>query len=36
MKLRNISRLPVVDKRFRLKGMITKRDIFKALTTKYI
>lgn len=36
MKLKNISRLPVVDKRGRLIGMIRKRDIFKALIGKYI
>ena len=35
MKLKNISRLPVVDKRGRLIGMIRKRDIFKALISKY-
>lgn len=35
MKLKNISRLPVVDKKKRLIGMIRKRDIFKALVSKY-
>lgn len=36
MKLKNISRLPVVDKKRHLLGMIRKRDIFKALIKNYI
>jgi len=35
MKLKNISRLPVVDNHGRLIGMIRKRDIFNALISKY-
>ena len=36
MKLKNISRLPVVDKKRHLLGMIRKRDIFKALIKDYL
>jgi CBS domain-containing protein len=36
MKLKNISRLPVVDKKHRVTGMIRKRDIFKALASNYM
>lgn len=36
MKLKNISRLPVVDKKDRVIGMIRKRDIFKALANNYM
>ena len=35
MKLRNVARLPVVDNKKRLIGIITKREIFRALVGKY-
>ena len=35
MKLKDIARLPVVDSRRRLIGILTKRDIFRALVGKY-
>ena len=35
MKLKDIARLPVVDDRKRLIGILTKRDIFRALVGKY-
>ena len=35
MKLKDVARLPVVDEKKRLIGVITKRDIFKALVGKY-
>lgn len=35
MKLKDIARLPVVDERKRLIGILTKRDIFRALVGKY-
>lgn len=35
MKLRDIARLPVVDDKKRLIGIITKREIFRALIGKY-
>jgi CBS domain-containing protein len=36
MKLKNISRLPVINKKMQYVGMIRKRDIFKALVSKYL
>lgn len=36
MKLKDIGRLPVVDDRKRLIGILTKRDIFRALVGKYL
>jgi len=35
MKLKDIARLPVVDSKKRLIGILTKRDIFRALVGKY-
>ena len=35
MKLKDIARLPVVDDRKKLIGILTKRDIFRALVGKY-
>jgi len=35
MKLRDIARLPVVDEKKKLIGILTKRDIFRALVGKY-
>ena len=35
MKLKDIARLPVVDDNKRLIGILTKRDIFRALVGKY-
>jgi len=35
MKLKDIARLPVVDDKKRLIGILTKRDIFRALIGKY-
>lgn len=35
MKLKDIARLPVVDDKGRLIGILTKRDIFRALVGKY-
>ena len=35
MKLKDVARLPVVDDRRRLIGILTKRDIFRALVGKY-
>lgn len=35
MKLKDIARLPVVDDKKRLIGILTKRDIFRALVGKY-
>lgn len=36
MKVKDISRLPVVDKNNKLVGIIRKKDIFKALVGKYL
>ncbi len=35
MKLKEIARLPVIDEKGRLIGILTKRDIFRALIGKY-
>jgi CBS domain-containing protein len=35
MKLKDIARLPVVDHKKKLIGILTKRDIFRALVGKY-
>jgi CBS domain-containing protein len=36
MKVKDIARLPVVDDKNRLVGIITKREIFRALVGKYV
>lgn len=36
MKLKDIARLPVVDEKNRLIGILTKRDIFRALVGKVV
>lgn len=35
MKLKDIARLPVIDEKGKLIGILTKRDIFRALVGKY-